>query len=467
MRVNLIQALLKQKNWTIENVHANTDARGIMLERNLEGWMVPSRRLPIPSNPNIVTLEAIDGLMINYHTGTLKFSARPYRPEHPAYMRLLTPFDLAELIENNIHGGIFSLDGVDPDMPYHPFNQMRFAPATLYKTQLMQNMLITDYLLKYFTVGREPRGRFPFDIRPIHTLISQLPMHLRKIIEDFRDAQRSQSVHRFWIEAGELPVAQQLSPVTDTHGLALGEIKMSVKKHEMIRDARGNLVDRDEADEGWNLYVLNYRQKQEIIVGIRSIDAPAIILTAGTAQVYFYEEDELSPVFAVQDFSHSLMNLFARERDAQQKVLRNARNAWLSYLVTREVTRQAGKDHHFSPEYCFAQEFSAHYNEFAQYFPAFGRLRELTRAVALVNYLCSLRDNNQEEIERLQKSLEDQATWKPFAEIIQQNNSQYEALCAEIRQEMQETLQKLFAEVHTNINNIKKQTCRKSQQNSP
>ncbi|MGL9758303.1 MAG: hypothetical protein ACR5LA_05665 [Wolbachia sp.] len=43
--------------------------------------------------------------------------------------------------------------------------------------------------------------------------------------------------------------------------------------------------------------------------------------------------------------------------------------------------------HRYSPEFIFAKEFTKHYDEFAIYFPEFGRLRELSKASSLVNVM--------------------------------------------------------------------------------
>jgi len=44
---------------------------------------------------------------------------------------------------------------------------MEFNPPSLHNTQLLHTLLLTDYLLKFFTTGREVRGRFPFEQRSL------------------------------------------------------------------------------------------------------------------------------------------------------------------------------------------------------------------------------------------------------------------------------------------------------------
>lgn len=454
LRIALMKELLSHNDWSFSDVEENTDAFGLLVQRDEDGWMIPSSRLLIPADERVAVFESIDGLEVDYATGSLSFSMRPVRDDHPDYMDLITVYDLNEMLEKNIMGGFFSLDGVDSDMQYHPFNQMRFGPSSLYKTQMMHSMLLTDYLLKFFTVGREVKGSFPYDRRSLDTLIASLPEHLKKIIDDFHREQSSESTHRFWIEAGEVMVAQD-DPADATHRIALGDIKMIVKKHVMRLDERGHLIDADELDEGWDLYVLTVAERDRLEAGLFHIKGPAIILVKDTAIAYFIEEGVLSSPFRIKDYESHLANLYKRERDETGKVLRNSQNAWLNYVVTRELTRRAAKSHRFSPEYCFAQEFTAHYNEFAQYFPEFGRLRELSKMSLLVNFINDIRAQNQEAIDRLTAKLSDDAFWRECEAkvqgLIRECQHKYAEIYSEEYVKVKDKLDRIFAEACVNI----------------
>ena len=50
---------------------------------------------------------------------------------------------------------VYSLDPVDPMMPLHPFQKVRFIPSALFCTLMFHCMLQCDYILKFLTVGSE------------------------------------------------------------------------------------------------------------------------------------------------------------------------------------------------------------------------------------------------------------------------------------------------------------------------
>jgi hypothetical protein len=195
--------------------------------------------------------------------------------------------------------------------------------------------------------------------------------------------------------------------------LALGNIRMVVKKHKMLRDVDGNLTDQEEAEEGWDMYVLSAQEKQALKAGKCNIQGPAMIWLDNTNQVYFIEDDALSAPYTINQYDHHLKRLFNLKRNTQGKVIvHDSQAIRVIYRITREVARQTQKPHRFSPEYVFAHEFSLHYNEFAQYFPELGRLRELSKATALIRLIESQRLANQEEIDRLTQKFQDNVFWQ-------------------------------------------------------
>jgi curved DNA-binding protein CbpA len=449
----LMEELLAEKGWSHEDVMMNTDAIGVLVERDEEGWMVPRQKLPIPTDPGISIFQSIDGVEFNQNTGELFFSFRTKQEDYPEYTQLLTAYDISEMIEHGIDHAIFSLDGVDPDMQYHPFNFMRITPSAIYNTQLMHSMLITDYLLKFFTVGREVRSIPPYDRRALDPLLADLPEHLRKIIDDFHAAQRAESQHRFWIEAGKIEITED-DPASGVHRMAIGPLKMLVKKHIMKLDERGNLIDAEEADEGWNLYVFTAAQLQELRAGRRSLEQ-AMIFIKDTQQVYFYEEGVLSSVMVVEDCVEHIGQLFSCKRDDQEKIVRDEDNAWLLYILSKEVARQAKKPHCFSAEYCFATDFTAHYDEFAQYFPEFGRLRELSKACLLVNALKSIRESNRKNLVKIRSALRDTTAWglreAEIQRAIRSNEDAYGRLDSENLAQMVIKVEEIFEKTRAKI----------------
>ena len=454
LREQLMAELLAEKKWSYEDVNTNVDHFGLNVERDVRGWMRQSSKLPLPKNPSVTVFRAIDGIEINYNTHQLAFSFREVQESEPDFWKLLTVFDFTEMLEKNLSSGFFSLDGIDPDMQFHPFNTMRFAPSALYRTQLFHSMLFTDYLLKFLTVGREVKGRAPYERRSLDELLQPLPRHLRRIIEDFHSHQRSESMHRFWIEAGEVLVAQDIN-AEGIHRLALGDIKMVVKKHQLVLDERGNLVDADEADEGWNLYILSQSQREELRLGRRKVESPAMVFFKDTEYVSFFEDGKLSEAYRLVDYRAHLQHLAKAPRDKNEKIQRTLETAWLTYKVTRDVTYRVDKPHHYSPEYCFAQEFTAHYNEFAQYFPEFGRLRELSRVALLINFMQSIYKNNLKEIQKYTDKLNDTQHWqkreREIQERIQQCNAEYHDVYHKEYYECYGLIEKDFSNAQANI----------------
>lgn len=409
LRFELMQALLAENQWTIVDLSQNLDDPFLMIDRDEQGWMRPTRTLPIPANPTIDKFRSVDGVEIDEETGEVSFLLRAWEDNDVPYEKLLTIYDLNEMLARNVRATFFSLDPVDPDKPYHPFNLMRFAPSSIYETQLLHTMLLTDYLLKFFTVRQVVQGRPPYDVRPLDQLLQNLPGYLRKIIDNFQETQQAASMHRFWIEAEEVPVASEKEG--NIRRIAVGDVKMVVKKHRLMRDMHGHLIDRNEAGEGWELYILTEQQKQKLVERLlkKEMRGPAIIFIKDESQqnkVYFIEKDELSPAFVVQIYDAQWSQLLACDCK-NGKVIVTSSNSALVYRITKTVCQQASMPNLFSPEYIFAQEFTSHYNEFAQYFPEFGRLRELCRITVLLREINELRRANQLPIRTYRAFLED------------------------------------------------------------
>ena len=146
-RLELMEELLFDNAWTFFDTEQHIDSHWIMVNRDEQGWMKPSRQLPYPENASIVKYRAINGVEVNHKTGEINFFMSPWTGDRSAHEKLFTIFDVHEMLEKNIAGAIFSLDPVDPNKPYHPFNLMRFSPATLYESELLNTMLLTDSCL--------------------------------------------------------------------------------------------------------------------------------------------------------------------------------------------------------------------------------------------------------------------------------------------------------------------------------
>lgn len=388
-RLELMEQLLRDNDWGFLNLDQYL-VSSVMIKRDRQNWMELQKPLRV-IECGVPTYASLDGIEINYKNGQIKFVLDDGRAKSPNHTRFntFTEYDLIEMLEKNVMGASFSLDPVDPNMAYHPFNTMRFAPNDIYKTQFLNTMLLADYVLKFLTIGAEVQGKYPYDMRPVTEMIEHLPQHLKDIIEKFHASQRHNSgmIHRFWIEAEQISEATQ----DDENGIsrfAMTDMKMVVKKHTMERDVKGELIDTRDDDEGRDLYILKPRQLQSILEGVVQLNGPAMVLVPELNKVYFIEtdhivkEDWLSIIHMKQ-----LSELEKYSREENGKVKRTIDNEMSIYKFTAGVCVASDVQNHFSPEYVFAQELSEKYDEFSEYFPIFGRLKQLAKITQAIRYL--------------------------------------------------------------------------------
>lgn len=413
-RQRLMQELLLSKQWETDDLDYNLNAPWPLDHLDKQGWTQPTSILPLAKKANVPTYKTVHGVELNYKTGKMAFILDYCQENDNDYNRLLTLFDLNELFQRRLTSAVFSLDPVDPDMSYHPFNQMRFAPSTLYHSQLLHTMLLTDYLLKFLTVGQEVQRRDPYELRSLANITQQLPDHLKKVIDDFHASDHQASLHRFWIESEEVDLAIDDAGLSKDGNVlfALGDIKMVVKHHTLRRDAEGNLVDNEGEDEGWDCYVLTRTQQKELARGKRIISDPALLIVKDTWELIFWENNQAVQRCTLEKDKHHLIRLSKRSRDADEKIkIDDSESLRQIYRVVLKAAKKADMPHRYSPEFVFAQEFTKYYNEFSLYIPEFGRLRELSKAATLVNIMAAQRAANQEEIQLSEKRLQDKKHW--------------------------------------------------------
>jgi hypothetical protein len=413
-RQRLMQELLANKEWSTDDLDYNLNAPWPLDHLDEQGWTCPTSVLPLAKTENIPTYKTIHGVEINFKIGRMSFILDYCEDSERNYNRLLTWFDLNEMLQRQLGSAIFSLDAANPDMPYHPFNQMRFAPSTLHHSPLLHTMLLTDYLLKFLTVGQEVQRRDPYELRSLANIIQPLPDHLKKVIDDFHASDHQASLHRFWIESEEVDLAIDDAGLSKDGNVlfALGDIKMVVKHHTLRRDAEGNLVDDEGEDEGWDCYVLTRAQQRELEQGKRIISDPALLIIKDTWELIFWENNQMVQRCTLEKDKHHLIRLSKRSRDADEKIkIDDSESLRQIYRVVIKAAKTVDMPHRYSPEFIFAQEFTKYYNEFALYIPEFGRLRELSKAATLVNIMAAQRASNQEEIKLSEKRLQDKKHW--------------------------------------------------------
>ncbi len=441
-RQRLMQELLVSKQWKVDDLNYNLNAPWPLTNLDEQGWTRPKSVLPLAEKANVPTYKTIHGAELNYKTGEMAFILDYCEKNESDHNRLLTIFDLNELFQRRLTSALFSLDPVDPDMPYHPFNQMRFVPSILYHSQLLHTMLLTDYLLKFLTVGQEVQCRDPYELRSLDKITNQLPAHLKKIIDDFHASHHEESLNRFWIESEEVELAiddEGLSKDGDVL-FALGDIRMVVKHHKLKRDAEGHLVDKEGEDEGWDCYVLTQEQKRELGDGKRVIADSALIIIQESWELIFWENHKATYRFTLEEDKHNLIRLSKRQRDVQEKVKTDDSESLRQiYRIVLKAAEKVNMPHHYSPEFIFAQEFTKYYNEFAVYFPEFGRLRELSKAATLVNVMAAQRAANQEKVHLIRKRL----NYKQFCDLQSDSRCSKEQIMQKRQKSLDDIRQKI------------------------
>ena len=407
-RLDLMDELLFEKGWTFLEVEERLTPPWVRVDRNEEGWITPIDSLPYSSEEHAELYRSIEGAAI--YAGDIYFYLTPWSQKNYGYEKLFTLSDLQQMLERNLGGAMFSLDPVDANKPYHPFNQMRFAPQRLLDSELLNTMLLTDYLLKFLTTGQEVQGYYPFDQRPVASMIKHLPHYLQIIIEKFQAAPHSGALHRFWIEAEALDVFFDAKTTKDgVTRIGLSELKMVVKKHRMTRGADGELKDVRDEEEGWPIYVLTAEQLQELQCGKRRIEGHAMVFLQGVAQLIYWENHSpLKTYYPTRDFRDNLARLYIRPRNLHGKVIVTTENMPLIYRVTKIMAKRSGMSHRYSPEFIFTHRFTTHYEEFAQYLPEFGRLRELSKIAVLIRFLNGVRQSNEDSLKTLNTLLSSQ-----------------------------------------------------------
>jgi curved DNA-binding protein CbpA/mannose-6-phosphate isomerase-like protein (cupin superfamily) len=405
LRLDLMRSLLEEKGWGFEEVEDSVVFSGTSIHRGPTSWMQSFSPLENPVVDQPASFQSVDGVKLNFKTGQVEILTTPSGVDTPDCFRVLSSQDIHEFLTKNIAGAIFSLDPVDPDMDYHPFNFMRFGPARLYQTRFLETLLSTDYILKFLTVGQEVQGVYPFDVRSLGQLTRDLPAYLKRIIENFQKEQQAESLHRFWIEAETQPVVEDRSHLEDKGQLnfKLMDVKMVVRKHMMKRDAHGNLVDDDEAHEGWFVYVLSLHLRRAFESGRLEVRQPAMLFLAEGVRVFFLEKEEKTAIDLPRVDSALQELRRCRRKSANGAVVEDSHTRSLLFGLVSYVAKFAGRPSYFSKEYVFAQKFTDHYEEFALYYPEFRRLQELSRLTTLVRVLNNVREGNKATLKQLAK----------------------------------------------------------------
>lgn len=243
--------LLHERSWNAQQVASNINWWGI--PRTRDGWISPETS-KAPWTSQRCPFRSLNGFSLNLSTGEIQYFVQD--APRGTNDGLFGHQDIAEVMSLGIENSFFSLDqpeSSDPssrerDFPHHPFQQMRYEPKHMVKSDYLQTMLHTDYILKFFTTGVEVNPNPPFLIRSAQEgLMQRLPDRLKRLMVPIQGHRGGKGqAHRFWIEAGEIPFKKETQSNEDTIRVYFGAVPMKIKKHLLRKDSNGKLVDDDD-----------------------------------------------------------------------------------------------------------------------------------------------------------------------------------------------------------------------------
>ena len=241
-----MEEMLLEKGCTWEDVAALMTSP--LSPRDQEGWLIQ---------------QPVLGMSLEF--AELKGFAFNLDPECPSIEIIAIPADrsrgrvglfsmedvqtVLQLDADELYPIFFSLDSPNANQRFHPFQQFRYGTEKLQKTPLLHTLFETDYLMKSFSVGAEVSSKPPFNQRPCREgLTKRLPPHLLEAIKPVSERGSCLStIHRFWIQAGELVYDQ--TQVGSKIQFRLSNLKMKVRSHPLLPGMDGNLQDTEEDDD--------------------------------------------------------------------------------------------------------------------------------------------------------------------------------------------------------------------------
>jgi len=174
-------------------------------------------------------------------------------------------------------------------------------------------------------------------------------------------------------------------------------------------------------------------------------DKPVIAFARNTRYFYFIPEGGLAEKQITEnDLAHHIVRINALEADATGAILRTDENSSYLYYLVKILCLDYKKPNHFSPEYVFAQEFTLHYNEFANSLPEFARLRELARLTVYVQLLNGVKKSQEAKKSHLEGILNNSQHWHirqhETDQSITKINQEYQRIYDETYREVQATI---------------------------
>jgi curved DNA-binding protein CbpA len=246
-RQQSMKSLLANKNWKVSDIERLLNHP--LIPRTPDGWLC-SERKPLGLSGR-KRYAKVDGVKFNFNTGEVKFLFIPTQYSGPA--ALFDSEDIIDVFTKGITNAIITLDQPDQEFLSHPFQEMKYFPASLANTKYLTTLLHTDYLLKFMTTGMEINSKWPFPMRRTSEgFINRLPKRLQDLLKplQIRDKLFSRGhIHRFWIEAGNPTYEWVVNEKTNEIIYRISDVPMYVKQHLMKYDDEGKLIDDKRFDD--------------------------------------------------------------------------------------------------------------------------------------------------------------------------------------------------------------------------
>ena len=242
-REQAMEALLQAKGLSWSDI--SDSMCSYLSPRTPDGWLLQQPRLD--SNLPFATLKGFE-FNTDVNNPCIRLNAIPAGDTHNG---LFSPADIHTVLQipkEELFPIVFSLDPPSDSQRFHPFQQLRFEPASLENTDLLHTLLQTDYLMKCFSVGSDVSAKPPFMQRSCSEgLTEKLPPHLKKVLAPVAErGSCSNKTSRFWIQADEIEFN-----VTQNGAIVycqIGEVKMVVRTSPQFPGLDGKLHDIQDED---------------------------------------------------------------------------------------------------------------------------------------------------------------------------------------------------------------------------
>ena len=242
-RERAMEALLQAKGLTWSDI--SDSMCSVLSPRTPDGWLLQQHYL----NGNL-PFAALKGFEFNTDSDSpcIKLNAIPARSGQKGLFSAVDIHTVLQIPKKELFPIVFSLDPPNDSQRFHPFQQLRFEPASLENTDLLHTLLQTDYLMKCFSVGSDVSAKPPFKQRDSSEgLTANLPPHLKKVLAPVTERGSCRNkTSRFWIQADEIEynVTQNGAVVY----CRIGAVKMVVRTSPQFPGLDGKLHDIKDED---------------------------------------------------------------------------------------------------------------------------------------------------------------------------------------------------------------------------